>query len=113
VIAKNKIWVKQITAAFFMLALLAVTIVQVSHSHASGLALPGKNKAPGFSTCDNISTNNSCFICDYQLTKEADNSHATNLINRSAALHITAAAGYTFTAQSIYPVFETRGPPSI
>lgn len=112
-IAKNKIWIKQTTAAFFLLVLLAVTTVQVSHNHASGLASPNKNKAAGFSACDNLNTNSSCFICDYQLTKDADNSHATYLINRSFALHITALASYTFTAQSIYPVFETRGPPSV
>ncbi|MGF2411660.1 hypothetical protein [Ferruginibacter sp.] len=96
-----------------MLALLAVTIVQVLHSHASGLASSNKNIAASFSACDNINTNSSCFICDYQLTKEADNSHATYLINCSSALHITAVVSYTFTAQSIYPVFETRGPPAV
>ncbi len=94
-----------------MLLLFAVTIVQVSHIHSSGLGLTGKNKAAGFSACDKPASGNSCFICDYQLTKDADNDHATYLISSPAALQITAATSYTFTSQSIYPVFETRGPP--
>lgn len=93
-----------------MLILFAIAIVQVSHFHSSGSF--GKNKTAGYAACDKPSSNGSCFICDYQLTKDADNSYAIYPINRPAAMHITAAASYIFTSQSIYPVFETRGPPS-
>jgi hypothetical protein len=113
VIQKRKIGLKQITAFFFMLVLFAVTTIQVSHIHPSGLTLLGTNKAIEFSACEKLTLAGSCFICDYQLTKDADNRYATYLINRTSVLHITAAASYTFTLQSIYPVFETRGPPSI
>jgi hypothetical protein len=113
VIQKRKIGLKQITAFFFMLVLFAVTIIQVSHIHSSGLTLLGKNKGPGFSACEKLTLASSCFICDYQLTKDADNYYEAYLINHTYTLHITAAASYTFTLQSIYPVFETRGPPSI
>ncbi len=96
-----------------MLILFALILIQVSHIHLSGLALTDKKKAAGFSAHTKLASGNSCFICDYQLAKDADNSHATYLINRPAALHITAATSYTFTSQLISPVFETRGPPSI
>jgi hypothetical protein len=97
-----------------MLVLFAVTTVQVSHFHPSGYISPDTTTTTSFSACDAYTPGGSCFICDYQLTKDADNSLTTAyLIHRNAGLHIAIAAVYTFTSQSIYPVFETRGPPVI
>lgn len=95
-----------------MLVLFAVSFFQLSHSHSSVLVAAGKNKAPGF-YCDNHTSNSTCFICDYQLIKDADNSYATYNIINIAGLYTPATVNYTFILQSIYPVFETRGPPCI
>jgi hypothetical protein len=112
VIAKKNIWLKQITAAFFLLAIIAVTTIQVSHIHLPGLPSAGKQTKPGLSACDNLSSGSNCFICDYQLTKNADNHFTEFAIDTPALLHNTAIVSYTFTLQSALPVFETRGPPA-
>jgi hypothetical protein len=108
----NNIWLKRISAAFFLLAIIAVTTIQVSHIHLPGLPSTGKHTKPGLAACDNISSGSNCFICDYQLTKNADNSFAVFTFNHPTPLHNTPIVFYTFTSQSIFPVFETRGPPA-
>ena len=97
--------------------LFAVSVVQLSHTHSSIVASSGKNKkAAKFiesSSCDTSSLSSSCFICDYQLAKDTDASHAEFKINKPVEFNIAAIVTYSFVLQGISTVFETRGPPSI
>ena len=111
----NTILLKKITAFFLCVLLCSITVIQVSHSHTSGTALAGKihidkNGSPGYGESTAVTK---CFICYYQLTKDADANHSSINITSPVEFNIAAAVSYKFTSQSTYVVFETRGPPSI
>ncbi|MGG9960269.1 hypothetical protein [Ferruginibacter sp. SUN106] len=114
---KKVILFKKLTAALLLLLLSAVTIIQVSHSHASSPSsthqensLAKRSGLPGYfhSTAES-----KCFICEYQLTKDVD--VFSTAINFVAPLRYqpAAAAYYSFTFQNSYSFFETRGPPFV
>ena len=100
-----------------LVLLFAVTVVRLSHTHSSNLASSGKNKKVVKligTPCYDISTlSNSCFICDYQLTKDTDTSPAEFKIDKPAEFNTFFTVTYLFTLQSLNTVFETRGPPFI
>jgi hypothetical protein len=116
VVEKNKIWGKKITAAFFMLVLFAVTTTQVLHRHTSNLKFTGKSNA-GKQTKQiaahhtNVSAS-ACFICDYQLTKDADASYFLPQQISNTSFYSFSYFSYSFTPIRISTFFETRGPPS-
>jgi len=116
VTAKHTIWFKKITAVFLLLVLFAVTVIQVSHSHASPSPLNKQEKSfakksglPGYYKTISESK---CFICEYQLTKDADAAHAIVHVFSPVQYHTTTDTHYSFTFQHTYAYFETRGPPS-
>jgi hypothetical protein len=113
---RGLIFLKKLTAGFLMMLLTAVTVIQVLHSHSYTTTSGNlqkksvkKTNLPGY----NKSTIESrCFICEYQLSKDADANYAILNIAPSHQYQITAKANYSFTFQAIYSFFETRGPPS-
>jgi len=115
VTVKNKIWFKKALAAFLLLALFTVTVIQVSHSHAPGFVLAGQKKVSitkdGPAGYYKSSSESKCFICEYQLTKDADDSHFSLNIHCNTAFNSVALITYSFTSSDVYSVFKTRGPP--
>jgi hypothetical protein len=112
---KKTIWYKQVTAILLLLILSSVTVIQLSHSHTSVAATQKKvviKKAdlPGYYTA---AAENRCFICEYQLTRDADINHTVFNIDTSFHYPVTIAALYSFTYPGICSFIETRGPPSI
>lgn len=98
-----------------MLVLFAVAITQVSHTHSFGLAVALKNKADKktkhlSADVTNVSASN-CFICDYQLTKDADASYFLPQVISSTEFYSCSFFSYPFTSTGIPSFFETRGPP--
>ncbi|MEI9957030.1 MAG: hypothetical protein WDM90_12185 [Ferruginibacter sp.] len=107
---------RKISAAFLLLNLIAITAIQVLHTHPSGSIVSQKktgiekNAVAGFYKAP---ADSKCFICDYQLTKDADANYAVFNINVPIVFNDVALITYNFTAQDIQAVFETRGPPAI
>jgi hypothetical protein len=112
---KKTIWFKKITASFLLLLLFAATALKVLHFHSSGTASVTKTQIQksGFSNYSESVSDTKCFICNYQLTKEADDCHATSYTIYPVEFANATKKYYTFTLQSINAVFETRGPPSV
>ena len=114
---KKAIFFKQLIAAFLLLILSVVTIIQVSHTHASLASNHGQGKncikrsiLPGYNTA---TVESKCFICEYQLTKDVDaNFSIIAIVSPLQSLFITET-NYSFTFQRISSLVETRGPPAI
>jgi len=116
VAAKSKILFGKISAAFLLLNLLAITAIQVLHTHPSASIITHKKigiEKNGVAGFYKASADTKCFICDYQLTKDADACYAVFNINVPIAFNDVAAIICQFTAQDKQAVFETRGPPVI
>jgi len=112
---KRTIWYKQVTAVLLLLILFSVTAIQLSHSHTSAAAIQKKvvtkkTALPGYYTA---SAESRCFICEYQLTKDADINHAVFNIDTPFDYPVSSAALYSFTYPGICSFIETRGPPAI
>jgi len=116
VTAKHTIQFKKITAIFLLLVLFAVTLIQVTHTHATPSTLNKQEK--GFAKKSRLPvyyrtiSESKCFICEYQLTKDADATNAVVHVVSPVQYHTTTDAHYSFTFQHTYAYFETRGPPS-
>jgi hypothetical protein len=105
---------KKAAAALLLLVLLLTTFVQVTHSHVTKSSFAERlKKAVTINETVAIQSNDAnCFICDYQLAKDADNFFAcatavaiNNFLSADDA-YIIAALLQDLTH------FETRGPPS-
>ncbi len=112
---KRTIWYKQVTAVLLLLVLFSVTAIQLSHSHTSAAAtqkkvVVKKTALPGYYTA---SAESRCFICEYQLTKDADINHTAFNIDSPFDYPVSIAALYSFTYPGISSSIETRGPPAI
>ena len=111
---KRTIWYKQVTAVLLLLILSSVTVTQLSHSHTSAATqkkvVVKKTDLPGFYTSG---AENKCFICEYQLTKDADINHAVFNIDTPFHYPVSSAVLYSFTYPGICSFIETRGPPSV
>ena len=102
-----------------LLVMFAVTVIQVSHSHTATLSLNGqknnflkKSVLPGY-TKSTAERESKCFICEYQLAKDVDASHAVVNIIAVLQYQFNTALYYSFTSTGIFSFFETRGPPSV
>jgi hypothetical protein len=111
---KNTIWLKKIAASFLLLLLFATTAVKILHFHSSNTvsARKAQLEKTSFSHYAESVADTKCFICDYELTKDADASHSISYIIYLAEFNSAITKSYAFTLQSINAVFETRGPPS-
>jgi hypothetical protein len=112
---KRTIWYKQVTAVLLLLILSSVTAIQFSHSHTSAAAtqkkiVVKKSGLPGYYTA---AAESRCFICEYQLTRDADINHAVFNIDTPLQYQVFTEALYSFTYPGICSFIETRGPPSI
>jgi hypothetical protein len=112
---KRTIWYKQVTAVLLLLILSSVTAIQFSHSHTSAAAtqkkiVVKKSGLPGYYTA---AAESRCFICEYQLTRDADINHAVFNTDIPFQYSVSIAALYSFTFPGICSFIETRGPPSV
>ena len=100
-----------------LLVLFAVTTVQLCHYHPQKKLLAAQKenctKKAGFADVHQAFADNRCFICEYQLTKDADDSHATFNIYCPIEFNSFVAVAYTYACTSVYTAFETRGPPTV
>jgi type II secretory pathway component PulL len=117
VTGKQTIWFKKITAVFLLLVLFAVTVIQVSHSHNPAQAFNKQEKSllkksilPEYKK---LATESKCFICEYQLTRDADASYFTSTIKAPVQYYLIAKPVYAFSLQRSISFFESRGPPVI
>jgi hypothetical protein len=111
----DTIWFKKIAASFLLLLLFAVTALKVFHSHSYSAVSSKKIQIEksGFLNYSEPVSDTKCFICDYQLTKDADASHSISYIIYPAEFNSAITKLYAFTLQSINAAFQTRGPPSV
>ena len=114
---KGTILYKQLTAVLLLLVLFAVTVIQLSHSHASVSSSATQKKTivkksglPGYY---NAAAESRCFICEYQLTRDADNNYEVFNIQSPFQYPVSIAELYSFIYPGTYSFIETRGPPSI
>ena len=114
---KRTILYKQLTAVFLLLILFSVTVIQLSHSHPAVSSAATQKKLivkksglPGYYTA---AAESRCFICEYQLTKDADINHAVFNIQPPFQYPVSIAELYSFIFPGICSFIETRGPPSI
>jgi hypothetical protein len=114
---KRAIWFNRIAAGFLLLILALVTDIQVLHSHVSKnlFAAPSQSlhKKSGLPECNTPGTDSRCFICDYQLTKDADAHYASFTLAAPVQYHSISTVNYFFTPLKSTASFETRGPPSM
>jgi hypothetical protein len=113
---KKAILFKQLIASFLLSVLSVVTIIQVTHTHAS-IANHGQEKncikrsiLPGYNT---PTAESKCFICEYQLAKDVDASFSIVAIVSPVQSPLITENNYSFTFQRIVTIVETRGPPAI
>ncbi len=112
---KRTILYKQVTAVLLLLVLFSVTVIQLSHSHTAVSAatqkkiVVKKSGLPGYYT---TAAESRCFICEYQLTKDADINHAVFNIHSPFQYPVSIAELYSFIYPGICSFIETRGPPS-
>jgi hypothetical protein len=115
VATKNTICIKKITASFLLLLLFAATAIKVLHFHSSSAVSAGKTQLEktNFSHYAEPAADSKCFICDYQLTKDADAGYSVSYIIYPAEFNGATTKPCAFTLQSINAAFQTRGPPSV
>ena len=105
---------KKAAAALLLVVLLLTTFVQLTHSHVtkSGFAAQLK-KAVTLNEITAAQGNDSnCFICDYQLTKDADSFFGAVYIINGNSLLTTNDTCINPEPLDVLTHFETRGPPS-
>jgi len=114
---KRPILFKQATAVFLLLMLCLVTVVQVLHSHTSIVTNNKQHeivaKKVGVPAYNKSITESKCFVCEYQLAKDAEVTF--DFVNSIAPCSYSdnIAFTYYFTATTTYSFFETRGPPTL
>lgn len=105
---------KKMAAALLLLVMLLTTFVQVTHSHNSKTAVTAAiKKNAGINTaCAAAGTDVNCFLCDYQLAKDADLSVTINSLsapefkrNKPAVFNHSFITNFT-------PAAGNRGPPA-
>ncbi len=105
---------KKAAAALLLVVLLLITFVQLTHSHVTKPSFAEQlKKAVTINETVAIQSNDAnCFICDYQLTKDADNFFGCAT---AAAVNNFLSADDTYIIPALLQDlthFETRGPPS-
>jgi hypothetical protein len=115
VMAKNKIWPSKIAAVFLLLLLFSITAIQLSHSHAYNTTAQQQKK--DFIKKDAAGIyykslpESKCFICEYQLTRDADISYSQSPLNYPALFNNSIPVSYFIILSTAHSVFENRGPP--
>jgi hypothetical protein len=115
VVKNNKIWIKKIAASFLLLLLFSITAIQLSHSHAYNTTAQEQKKDFVKKDAGGIYykalSESKCFICEYQLTKDADISHSLSPLNYPAVFNNSLPVSYFIILSTAHSVFENRGPP--
>lgn len=113
--AKNKIWIKKIAAGFLLLLLVSITLVQQSHSHANSAVSQQQKKdllkKEGAVIHYKSFSESKCFICEYQLARDADVNRPISPLKYSALFIDTLPVTYFIVLSGTHSVFENRGPP--
>ncbi|MBS1510198.1 MAG: hypothetical protein JST86_05110 [Bacteroidetes bacterium] len=110
----SSIWFRKNAAGLLLLLLTAITAIQVFHSH------PGSNKQQAL-TLKKSGTNHlyhyngesKCFICDYQLTRDADAVTSFYTPQQVIAFSNYSPAFICPVAEGIPAFAESRGPPAL
>ncbi len=106
---------KKISAAILLLCLLCTTVVQLTHTHAGVKTVSAKIiKADTNKTHYTLSSADAkCFLCEYQLAKDAD---LTISFLKSNKVYKTPVKETVYT-EKVFSLFDTvtesRGPPAI
>jgi hypothetical protein len=115
VMVKNKIWMKKIAASFLLLLLFSITLVQLSHSHDYNAVIQEQKKDFVKKDAAGIYytslSESKCFVCEYQLTKDAAISHSISLLNYPALFNNSIPVSNFTISSAAHQVFENRGPP--
>lgn len=116
--AKKVIVIKQTTAFVMLLVLLLVNTIQLFHTHTAKQILAVQQKAAEkkISSAEDYfttTTDTKCFICDYQLTKDADHFFSSFNCNAPVQFDVKEIQAYCFIHSGEYVFFETRGPPAV
>ncbi|WP_462221356.1 hypothetical protein [Ferruginibacter sp.] len=112
---KNKIWIRKIAAGFLLLLLFSISAIQLSHSHAYNTTAQQQKK--GFVKKDAAGfyykslPESKCFICEYQLTKDADINHSLSTLNYPVLFNNSIPLYYFTILSAAHSFFENRGPP--
>jgi hypothetical protein len=106
---------KKITAGLLLLVMLLTTFVQVTHSHNSKAAIttPLKKATEITAQCAAASADVNCFLCDYELAKDADFSLSVNTIKIAEYKSSYAAVFNNSFITNFTPAAGNRGPPSV
>ena len=98
------------------MVMFAVTLIQVSHSHSPVATLVKHEKSllkksilPEYKK---LTAESKCFICEYQLTRDADANFFSATITTPVQYYLIAKPDYTFVPQKIHSFLESRGPPA-
>ena len=116
--AKKVIVFKQATAFAMLLVLLLVNTIQLFHTHTAKQILAVQQKAAEkkITTAGHYvttTTDTKCFICDYQLTKDADHFFSSFHFSLPEKFTVKEIQAYCFIHSGEYVFFETRGPPAV
>lgn len=106
---------KKITAALLLLVMLLTQFVQVTHSHNSkaAIAAPLKKATEIAAQCAAAAADVNCFLCDYQLAKDADFSLLVTTIKAAEYKSSYAAVFNNSITTNFTPAAGNRGPPSV
>ncbi|WP_462255047.1 hypothetical protein [Ferruginibacter sp.] len=115
VLKNNKIWIKKIAASFLLLLLFSITAIQLSHSHTYNTTVQEHKKDFVKKDAGGIYykalSESKCFICEYQLTRDADISYSQSPLNYPALFNNSIPVPYCTILSAAHTVFENRGPP--
>lgn len=107
---------RKIAAALLLLCMLLTSVVQLLHSHpakqTAAVQIKKISNQPGKKQYSLPGPDNRCFLCEYQLTKDADIDHSVFYFTAVAKLPVTAPVQYEYNPAAFNSCFETRGPPA-
>lgn len=106
---------RKIAAVFLLLLLFSITAIQLSHSHAYNTTTQQQKKDFVKKDAAGIYykslSESKCFICEYQLAKDAYISHSQSPLNYTELFNNSIPLSYFIILSAVYSVFENRGPP--
>ncbi len=114
-IAKNKIWIRKITAGFFLLLLFSISAIQQSHTHTNNTTAHKLKKdcakKDAAAVYFKALSESKCFICEYQLTRDVTVSHPVLQLHYAALFNNAVPVNYFIVLSGTHSFFENRGPP--
>ncbi|MGC4100120.1 hypothetical protein [Ferruginibacter sp.] len=102
------------SAISLLLLMLCVHIVQVTHTHTyktGSTPVKTANADQHNKEYHAAKTDTRCFICEYQLVRDADSFASSFNIEVPLSFISTTPAITASVVQDTYSCFETRGPP--